>query len=100
MSVGNIVAVNGLLLQLQQPFNFIGYTYQEIRQGFVDMHLMLELLQKRPEVARVTTTLSSCILLRLLLPLILLVIFVFLFVILQYSKALTHLREITLKASS
>jgi ABC-type transport system involved in Fe-S cluster assembly fused permease/ATPase subunit len=50
MTVGNIVAVNGLLLQLQQPFNFIGYTYQEIRQGFVDMHLMLDLLRKRPEI--------------------------------------------------
>eukprot|EP00613_Pedinella_sp_CCMP2098_P071695 CAMPEP_0171920786 /NCGR_PEP_ID=MMETSP0993-20121228/19555_1 /TAXON_ID=483369 /ORGANISM="non described non described, Strain CCMP2098" /LENGTH=736 /DNA_ID=CAMNT_0012557923 /DNA_START=9 /DNA_END=2215 /DNA_ORIENTATION=+ len=50
MSIGNIVAVNGLLLQLQQPFNFIGYTYQEIRQGFVDMRFMLELLQRSPEV--------------------------------------------------
>lgn len=50
MSVGNIVAVNGLLLQLQHPFNFVGYTYQEIRQGFVDMRFMLELLQRAPEV--------------------------------------------------
>jgi ABC-type transport system involved in Fe-S cluster assembly fused permease/ATPase subunit len=33
MTVGSIVAVNGLLLQLQHPFNFIGHTYQEIRQA-------------------------------------------------------------------
>ena len=32
MTVGSIVAVNGLLLQLQHPFNSIGHTYQEIRQ--------------------------------------------------------------------
>jgi ABC-type transport system involved in Fe-S cluster assembly fused permease/ATPase subunit len=32
MSVGEVVAINGLLLQLSVPFNFIGYTYQELRQ--------------------------------------------------------------------
>ena len=28
MSVGDLVAVNSMLLQLSIPFNFIGYTYQ------------------------------------------------------------------------
>lgn len=51
MTVGNIVAVNALLIQLQIPFNFIGYTYQEVRQGFVDMGLVLEFLKTKPRVS-------------------------------------------------
>ncbi|KAH8050509.1 heme-transporting ATPase [Aureococcus anophagefferens] len=34
-SVGDVVAVNALLLQLAQPMNFLGYTVSEIRQGLV-----------------------------------------------------------------
>lgn len=37
MSIGDLIAVNAMLLQLAVPFNFIGYTYQELRQSFVDM---------------------------------------------------------------
>jgi len=37
MSVGDLVAVNSMLLQLSIPFNFMGFTYQELRQSFVDM---------------------------------------------------------------
>lgn len=44
MSVGDLVAVNAMLLQLQIPFNFLGYTYQEIRQSYVDMHYMTNVL--------------------------------------------------------
>eukprot|EP01041_Mallomonas_annulata_P010862 gene10862-22680_t len=44
MSVGDLVAVNGLLLQLSIPFNFIGYTYQELRQAYVDMGYMRNIL--------------------------------------------------------
>ena len=40
MSVGDLVAVNSMLLQLSIPFNFIGFTYQELRQAFVDMGYM------------------------------------------------------------
>lgn len=39
MSVGEVVAINGLLLQLSVPFNFIGYTYQELRQVVLCSHL-------------------------------------------------------------
>lgn len=44
MSVGDLVAVNSMLLQLAIPFNFIGYTYQELRQAFVDMGYMRHVL--------------------------------------------------------
>ena len=40
MSAGDLIAVNAMLLQLSIPFNFIGYTYQELRQSLVDMGYM------------------------------------------------------------
>jgi ATP-binding cassette subfamily B protein len=40
MSVGDLIAVNASMLQLSIPFNFIGYTYQELRQSYVDMQFM------------------------------------------------------------
>ena len=40
MTVGDLVAVNSMLLQLAIPFNFIGYTYQELCQSIVDMSYM------------------------------------------------------------
>ena len=51
MSVGDLVAVNSMLLQLSIPFNFIGFTYQELRQAFVDMGYMRGVLTGvRPSV--------------------------------------------------
>jgi len=44
LSVGTLLAVNSMLLQLSVPFNFIGYTYQELRQAFVDMSYMRQVL--------------------------------------------------------
>jgi len=50
MTVGQLVAVNGLLLQLAVPFHFIGTTYQELRQGFVDMEVLNNFLDRIPTV--------------------------------------------------
>ena len=44
LSLGDVVAVNGLLLQLARPMDFIGYTFSEIRQSLVDMDAMLKML--------------------------------------------------------
>lgn len=43
-SVGDLIAVNGLMLQLAVPFDLLGYTYQEIRQALVDMKYITDLL--------------------------------------------------------
>lgn len=52
MSIGDLVAVNSMLLQLSIPFNFIGYTYQELRQAFVDMGYMRRVLTKVEPVVK------------------------------------------------
>eukprot|EP01038_Epipyxis_sp_PR26KG_P007256 gene7256-9893_t len=51
MSVGDVIAINSLLLQLAVPFNFIGYTYQELRQSFVDMGYVRQMLiEQQPTI--------------------------------------------------
>ena len=55
LSVGDVVAVNGLLLQLARPMDFIGYTFSEIRQSLVDMDAMLKMLNT-PTIEATTST--------------------------------------------
>ncbi|KAH8070607.1 heme-transporting ATPase [Aureococcus anophagefferens] len=50
-SIGDVVAVNALLLQLAQPMNFLGYTVSEIRQGLVDADAVVKLLRDAPAAA-------------------------------------------------
>ena len=85
MSVGDLAAVNAMLLQLQIPFNYIGYTYQvslssiaelfiherinemilisllffkqELRQSYVDMSYMTNILvNTQPAILPDSTT--------------------------------------------
>jgi len=53
LTLGDAVAINGLLLQLHSPLTALGYTYQEIRQALTDMRQLLELLRRRPRVVSV-----------------------------------------------
>jgi ABC-type transport system involved in Fe-S cluster assembly fused permease/ATPase subunit len=50
LTIGDVVAIHGMLLQLQQPLTSLGFTYQEIRQSLTDMKQLLLQLKRRPKV--------------------------------------------------
>ncbi|MFZ1425265.1 MAG: ABC transporter ATP-binding protein/permease, partial [Geminicoccaceae bacterium] len=50
MSVGELVLVNSYLLQLARPMDRLGQLYRSIKQAFVDLEQLLELLAEEPEV--------------------------------------------------
>jgi ATP-binding cassette subfamily B protein len=50
MSIGDLVLVNALLLQLFIPLNFLGIVYRQIKYALADMDLVFKLLERAPEI--------------------------------------------------
>jgi ABC-type transport system involved in Fe-S cluster assembly fused permease/ATPase subunit len=50
MSVGDLVLVNALMLQLFIPLNFLGVVYRQIKYALADMDLVFKLLEREPEI--------------------------------------------------
>ena len=51
MTLGDLVLVNALMIQLYIPLNFLGVIYREIKQSTIDMEKMFALLGQNREVA-------------------------------------------------
>jgi ATP-binding cassette subfamily B protein len=50
MSLGDLVLVNTILLQLFIPLGFLGVVYRQIRYSLADMHQLVTLLNENPEI--------------------------------------------------
>jgi len=49
-TVGDLVLINALMIQLYMPLNFIGSSYREIKQGLIDVEEMFRLLAVNADI--------------------------------------------------
>jgi ATP-binding cassette subfamily B protein len=50
MTIGDLVLVNGFMLQLYVPLNFLGVIYREIKQAMADMERLFNLIDENAEI--------------------------------------------------
>lgn len=51
LTIGDLVLINALMLQLFVPMNMLGIVYRQITYALADMDLLTKLLQETPEVS-------------------------------------------------
>ncbi|MDR0770054.1 MAG: ABC transporter ATP-binding protein/permease [Burkholderiales bacterium] len=51
MTIGDLVLVNALMIQLYIPLNLLGFVYREIRQSLADMERLFTLNEMKVEIA-------------------------------------------------
>jgi ATP-binding cassette subfamily B protein len=51
MTIGDLVLVNGFMIQMYVPLNFLGVIYREIKQALTDMDRMFRLLDVERDIA-------------------------------------------------
>src|SRR5229473_1117645 len=49
-TVGDLVMINAMMIQLYQPLNFMGMLYREIKQAVIDIERMFAILARKPEI--------------------------------------------------
>lgn len=50
MSLGDLVLINTLMIQLYMPLNFLGFVYRELKQSTTDIDRMFSLLHQNKEI--------------------------------------------------
>jgi ATP-binding cassette, subfamily B, heavy metal transporter len=49
-TIGDVVLINAMMIQLYQPLNFMGMLYREVKQAVIDIEMMFSILSQRPEI--------------------------------------------------
>src|SRR5437667_7702475 len=49
-TVGDLVMINTMMIQLYQPLNFMGMVYREIKQAVIDIETMFAILGRKPDI--------------------------------------------------
>ena len=49
-TVGDLVMINAMMIQLYQPLNFMGMVYREIKQAVIDIEMMFAILARESEI--------------------------------------------------
>jgi ATP-binding cassette subfamily B protein len=55
MTVGDLVLINAYVLQVCLPLNALGFVYREIKDAWVNVERLFQLLRERPEIEDIPT---------------------------------------------
>ncbi len=51
LTIGDLVMINGFMIQLYIPLGFLGMLYRQVKQNLTDLHRMFALIDRQQEVA-------------------------------------------------